>query len=180
MKAPSWHNSRQLVRPRDFTLLGLIFAIAAVGALTLLLYFSAGAARPLAGLFLGLLIAYFVLVISSLSRKYERSLAGPRQRDLAVEHLARVGALTAGAAHELRSPLTTMAVLVDELRQQPDAADRCKLAEDLRILSDQIEACRRILCALAADGQDAPVNGKQVENVGAASRKKWHLLGGRV
>jgi signal transduction histidine kinase len=176
----SWHNLRQLVRSRDFTIPGLIFAIAAIGALTLLLHFSAGAANPFAGLFLGLLIAYFVVVISSLSRKYERSLAGPRQRDLAVEHLVRMGALAAGAAHELRSPLTTMAVLVDELRQQPDADDRRKLAEDLRIMSDQIEVCRGILCALAADAGDAPVNGKRVENDGAASQKKLQLLSDRV
>jgi len=75
----------------------------------------------------------------------------------------RMGALAAGAAHELRSPLTTIAVLVDELRQQPDAEDRRGLAENLRIISDQIEACRRILSDLVAHGQDAPVSDRERE-----------------
>jgi signal transduction histidine kinase len=172
MHGPSWHNLRQLVRPRDFTILGLIFAIAAVG-LTLLLYFRAGATHPFTGLLLGLLIAYFAVVISSLSRKYEHSLAAPGQKDLDNEYLVRMGALAAGAAHELSSPLTTMAVLIDELRQQPDADDRRKLAEDLRIMSDQIELCRGILCALATDARDAPANERRrrlAEEVAAPQR----------
>jgi len=77
----------------------------------------------------------------------------------------RMGALAAGAAHDLRSPLTTMAVLVDELRQQPDAEDRRRLAENLRIIADQIEACRRILSELVAHGQDVPVNDRQREQL---------------
>lgn len=61
----------------------------------------------------------------------------------------------ARAAHDLGSPLTTMAVLVDELRLQLDLDDPRKLDENLRIMSDQIEACRRILSALeeAARGE---------------------------
>jgi hypothetical protein len=42
-----------------------------------------------------------------------------------------------------------MTVLVEELRQHRDADDRRELAESLRIMSDQIEACRNILSRLA-------------------------------
>jgi two-component system sensor histidine kinase RegB len=64
-----------------------------------------------------------------------------------------MGDLLAGAAHELCSPLTTMAVLVEELRQRPDAEDRRDLTESLRIMSDQIEACRGILSRLVEHGE---------------------------
>jgi signal transduction histidine kinase len=80
----------------------------------------------------------------SRERSGDRATASPRD-----ERVVRMSALLAGAAHELCSPLTTMAVLVEELRQRPDADDRRELAENLRIMSDQIEACRRILSRLA-------------------------------
>jgi two-component system sensor histidine kinase RegB len=117
------------------------------------------------------LIAHFVAAISGLSRKHERFLDN--------ESLVRMGALAAGAAHELRSPLTTMAVLVDEMAQHQDADGFGKLAENLRIMSGQIEACRGILCALVAYGQNALVNDERIEPVGTflhESIAKWRLL----
>jgi two-component system sensor histidine kinase RegB len=117
--------------------------------------------------------------ISSLSRKRERDLIGLAQGDFNNEYLVRMGAFAVGAAHELRSPLTTMAVLVDELRRQPDPDDSRKLAENLRIMSDQIEACRSILCAIVAFGQDVLVNDRRIEAVDTfllATIAKWRLL----
>jgi two-component system sensor histidine kinase RegB len=138
-------------------------------------------------------LRHFVATISRPLLKHERNLAGPAQGDANNEHLVRMGAVAARAAHELRSPLTTMAVLVDELRRQPDADDR-KLAENLRIISDQIEACRHILSALAAHAQEALADDQRIEpleankgceqfgssNDSAAWRKKFHLFSGRV
>jgi two-component system sensor histidine kinase RegB len=95
------------------------------------------------------------------------------------DHLVRIGALAAGVAHELRSPLTTMAVLVDEMRRQQDAGEGPELAENLRILSDQIHACRGILCALVTQGQDALVDDRRIEPVDRFLREaiaKWRKL----
>ena len=94
-------------------------------------------------------------------RRVSAALSGPSRERLCDhaaaspgdEGLALAGALLVGAAHELCSPLTTMAVLVEELRQCPDAGDRRELAENLRIMSDQIEACRTILSRLAEHGE---------------------------
>jgi two-component system, sensor histidine kinase RegB len=94
------------------------------------------------------LIAYFVMTVSAVLRRQGRTLAADAQRDMTREYLVRVGALAAGAAHEIRSPLATMAVLVKELQQQYD--DRMKLTESLRIMSDQIDACRRTLSDLVS------------------------------
>jgi len=126
-------------------------------------------------------------------RKRERNFAGSTQGDFNDEYIARMDAL-AGAVHDLRSPLTTLAVLVDELRRQPGADDCRKLEESLRIMSDQIEACRHILSALAAHGRDAPVDSRRIEPLevseeseqrgsgddSAVSRKKLRFFGGRA
>jgi two-component system sensor histidine kinase RegB len=116
------------------------------------------------------LIVYFVPSFSGLLRKHERTLDEP---------LVRIGILAAGAVHELRSPLTTMAVLVEEMARHPDADDRGGLAENLRIMSGQIEACRGILSAVVVSGQDALVNDTRVEHVDAflhESVANWRLL----
>jgi hypothetical protein len=88
----------------------------------------------------------FATASSSPSRECSRDWGAVSPGD---ERLARMCAVLAGATHELSSPLTTIAVLVEELRQRPGADDRHELAESLRIMSDQINACRSILSRLA-------------------------------
>lgn len=124
------------------------------------------------------LIAYFVMTVSALLRRQGQALADDAQRDMTREYLVRVGALAAGAAHEIRSPLATMAVLVKELQQQYD--DRMKLAESLRIMSDQIDACRRALSDLVtyrdpdAAGQGVPA--RPVDVFLDEIVKRWRLF----
>jgi signal transduction histidine kinase len=121
----------------------------------------------------------YLAVVVSLLYRHAGNLAEPTHGNLDHEQLVRVGALAAGAVHDLRSPLTTMAVLVDELRRPPEADDRRTLAEDLRVMSDQIEACRRILSRLALEAN------RECEQAGPGDdstvfRKKLDLFGGRV
>lgn len=99
------------------------------------------------------------------------------------ERLACMGALLVGAAHELCSPLTTMAVLVEELRQRADAVDQRELVESLRIMSDQIDACRSILSRLAEHGERvAGLSGSDAQSSphsdGAAAQADLHLYTG--
>jgi len=126
-----------------------------------------------------------------LLRRFAIALSGPsreRPHDRAAglpgdERAARMGALLVGAAHELCSPLATMAVLVEELKQGSDADDRREIAESLRIMSDQIEACRSILSRLAEYGERAAGpsgSGAQSSrrSVDAAAQAELHLLTG--
>src|SRR4051812_31939658 len=105
-------------------------------------------------------LRHFVSTLSGPLRRRERGPGAVRRRDFDSEHLACIGALVAGAAHDLCSPLTTMAVLVDELRRHP--GNRTELAENLRIMSDQLEICRHILSRLVAQGsaEAAPSGGE--------------------
>jgi two-component system sensor histidine kinase RegB len=130
-------------------------------------------------------IAYCAAGLCALLRRRERGLAASRQNDPDADNdcLVLMGALAAGAAHELRSPLTTMAVLVEELRREQDGGERRDRAENLRIVSDQIQACRDILCDLVAYGEDALANDKRVEPVDSfldETVAKWGRLRPRV
>lgn len=121
----------------------------------------------------------FAAALPGLSRERssERRAASPGD-----ERLTRMGAVLAAAVHELCSPLTTMAVLVEELRQRPDAGDCRELAESLRIMSDQIEACRSILSKLSEHGErGASLSGadaRALPHHGAETRSELHLSTG--
>ncbi len=76
------------------------------------------------------------------------------QLALAREHrLASLGALATAAAHELGTPLGTIAVVARELERAlpPDSPE----AEDVRLLRAQAERCRGILTRLARPEESA-------------------------
>jgi len=95
-----------------------------------------------------LLIAGFVARITASLRKREQQLAAVREQALRDERIVALGNLAAGAAHELGTPLATMAVLAGELADDP--ATLATQRDDLKLLREQIAACKRIISGLAA------------------------------
>ncbi len=85
--------------------------------------------------------------IASESARMSAGLAAT-QLALAREHrLAALGALATAAAHELGTPLGTIAVVARELeRALPENSPE---VEDVRLLRDQAERCRAIIARLA-------------------------------
>lgn len=76
------------------------------------------------------------------------------QLALEREHrLAAIGALATAAAHELGTPLGTIAVVARELERE--AVEGSPQAEDLKLLRAQAERCRAILTRLAQPEAEA-------------------------
>ena len=94
-----------------------------------------------------LIIAGFVTHITLSLRKREQQLAAAREQALRDERIVALGNLAAGAAHELGTPLATMAVIAGELANDP--ATPSALHGDLRLLRQQIAACKSIITGLA-------------------------------
>jgi two-component system sensor histidine kinase RegB len=68
------------------------------------------------------------------------------------QHLSALDGLAAAAAHELGTPLATIALVVRELeRAMPPGA---AYADDIRLLREQSERCRAILRRIASLGSD--------------------------
>ena len=86
---------------------------------------------------------------SALSR-HGQLLADARAAQMRNDSVLAIGALAAGYAHELSSPLSTMAVVVAELQREHGASET--LRHDLRVIEDQVSACKRIVSNLAISG----------------------------
>lgn len=87
-----------------------------------------------------LLIAAFVTLLATAIRRRDQALIEQREQALRTEQLLALGTQAAGTAHELNTPLSTMAILVDELKHSQ--ASSVDISEDLQILSEQIGHCR--------------------------------------
>lgn len=95
-----------------------------------------------------LVIAFFVERMGRNLREYDRLLAASREKVLESERMLALGTLATGAAHELGTPLSTMAVITREL--QDDYQTQPELAESLALLRKQIERCKEILSSITA------------------------------
>ena len=94
------------------------------------------------------IIAYFVARIGNNLREYDHLIAQAREKTLESERMLALGTLATAAAHELGTPLATMAVLVGEMTD--DCADQPQLAEPLALLRAQIGRCKEILTSITA------------------------------
>lgn len=101
-------------------------------------------------MFTAVLLAAFCSYMRIALSRHERLLADAREAQMRNESVLAIGALAAGYAHELSSPLSTMAVVVAELQRERAADDA--LQQDLRLLNDQVGACKRIVSNLAVSG----------------------------
>ncbi len=110
------------------------------------------------------LIAWFVARMAAAIRSRDRQLAAAREEALRNERVVALGALAAGAAHELGTPLATMAILVGELERSAAAAQK----EDLALLRSQIEHCKGIITGLAARAGEL-----RAEGGGAVLLEQW-------
>jgi len=123
------------------------------------------------------MIVFFVLRMAESLRERDRVLAQARESALRDEQLVALGTLAAGAAHELGTPLSTMAVLTQELeeeyRQDQDLQQR------LAILRQQVGRCKDTLAMISvSSGQLRAEGGGRValDQFLATVVNDWNLM----
>jgi len=97
-------------------------------------------------------IGYFVHKVQRARAKMEDELAHARAREARTEKLTALATLAAGAAHELATPLSTIAVAVKEMEHQLTAISAdSSMVEDARLIRAQVDRCRRVLEQMSVD-----------------------------
>jgi two-component system sensor histidine kinase RegB len=110
----------------------------------------------------GMWVAFFVAatviayVVTRVTRDLDRQrseAAAARTRALRSERLAALATLSAGAAHELATPLGTIAVVAKELERE--LAHGQGSAADARLIREEVERCKHILTQMASDAGES-------------------------
>ena len=94
-----------------------------------------------------ILIAWLVVRMTRLIRLRDAELAAAREQALRDERVMAMGTLAAGAAHELGTPLATMALLAGEMANDKNLPDATR--EDIALLRQQIGVCKEIITGLS-------------------------------
>ncbi|NHC05447.1 ATP-binding protein [Azonexus fungiphilus] len=124
-----------------------------------------------------LLIGWVILRMSQAIRRRDAELAAAREQALRDERVTAMGTLAAGAAHELGTPLATMALLAGELAQ--DQRLPADARDDIELLRRQIAACKEIITGLSRRAGAERLENARFQPVDRwldALRQKWHAL----
>lgn len=124
-----------------------------------------------------LVVAYFVVEMARAVRVRDAQLTRVREDTLRNERIVALGMQAAGAAHELGTPLSTLAVVIGELRHETDALPEWR--ESLTLLDGQVRACKGILDKLLANAQDdlqQNTSPQALDQFLAETLNEWQLL----
>lgn len=107
-----------------------------------------------------LLISFFTGRVSDALRLREQEVLRLQDKVARQERLTSLGTLAAGAAHELGTPLGTIAIVVREIElyaatlQSAEELGAGELGEDAKLIRAEVERCQRILKRMSAEGAE--------------------------
>lgn len=110
-----------------------------------------------------------------LARRAKTELQQLREQQLRDENVLAVATLAAGAAHELATPLATIAIGLDEIAQEPATT----APEEVALLQAQVWRCRDALQQLAHTARQHQAGEREQATVPeflADIQQRWQLL----
>ncbi|MGU7769743.1 ATP-binding protein [Burkholderia sp. MR1-5-21] len=121
------------------------------------------------------LIAWFVARMSNALRQRDAALGEAQQRLLRDERAVALGVQAATVAHEMGTPLSTIAMLTEELRDAARAdAGLARYEADLKVLDEQMMLCTSALARLRSRAS-APANRQPVDDWLDTFVEHWRL-----
>ena len=100
-----------------------------------------------------LLVLFVTRIVRNLAERDAR-LAALRQRAAEEEHIVRMGLLASGAAHELGTPLASLAVMLGDWRRDGAVRAEPGLLADVEAMAAEVARCKDILAqVLLAAGE---------------------------
>jgi two-component system, sensor histidine kinase RegB len=105
-------------------------------------------------------IVYFLWRMRRALGQREEELAASRSQAARHERLASLATLAAGAAHELSTPLSTIAIVAKDLERDVGLPGvPANAVEDVRLMRREVERCGRILERMRADAGESAGEG---------------------
>jgi two-component system sensor histidine kinase RegB len=101
------------------------------------------------------LLVFFITRIMSNLRTSASKLSDMRQRAAEEEHIVRMGLLASGAAHELGTPLATLAVILGDWKRMPEFSKNGELLEEISEMQTQIKRCKSIVSGILLSAGEA-------------------------
>ncbi|MDG4476833.1 ATP-binding protein [Thiovibrio frasassiensis] len=103
-------------------------------------------------------IVFFVSRIQEALARHQKTLTDLQEEKTKSERMASLATLSAGAAHEFSTPLSTIAVAAGEMfhtLKNKNLTEQCpELLADVTLIREQVSRCKDILFHLAADAGD--------------------------
>jgi two-component system sensor histidine kinase RegB len=168
--------SATALSPRTTLILGilavLLATVIAVVHYPLPWYANAGYVPPdlfIVGMWTSVLVSVafiggYAFAVAKETRQLSAALAEAELVLAREQHLTALDGLAAAAAHELGTPLATIAIVVRELER--DVPGDSPYRDDLKLLREQSERCRSILRTLTSLGSgDAPFDRMPLSHV---------------
>lgn len=101
-----------------------------------------------------LLVLFMGRVTRNLQAR-EAYLAELRQRAAEEEHIVRMGLLASGAAHELGTPLSQIAVVLGDWRHMPEITGHPVLVEEVGEMQAAVQRCKAIVTGILLSSGEA-------------------------
>jgi len=123
------------------------------------------------------LITYFIVKMARDLRAQEAQLNRWREDQLRDEQVMAIATLAAGTAHELGTPLSTMKLLLGELRTEYRGLE--PLQKDLQLLQEQVNQCSNTLRELVATAEQTKDGQLPSENVRSYCNmliERWKIM----
>ncbi|MCW8922047.1 MAG: ATP-binding protein [Gammaproteobacteria bacterium] len=111
-------------------------------------------------IFSALLVAGFTARMAITVQRQNKKIADLREKHLKHEHVLALGTLAAGAAHELGTPLATMAILLKGLTPDTPLSEA-----KLSTLKGQVDRCKTILGSISAASGEIRAESGSVSNL---------------
>jgi len=113
------------------------------------------------------LLVTFMSRIGRILRARDARLADLRQRAAEEEHIVRMGLLASGAAHELGTPLATLAVILGDWARLPHFTSDPELLDEVTEMETQLKRCKAIVSGILLSAGETRGESSAATTIGA-------------